>query len=149
MPDTFSQEKRSEIMRKVKGKDTGLERRLFAMLAGMRLNGWKKNVEDLVGRPDAAFIGKRVVIFVDGCFWHGCPHCARPLPETNREYWERKINRNIERDERSRLALINDGWHVIRIWGHEMRDPSARAKIRSQIRKALAKSETPVPKRPW
>ncbi|NLE45179.1 MAG: very short patch repair endonuclease [Chloroflexi bacterium] len=109
-------------MQSVKGKGNRLERRLWALLAGCHLRGWKKNVEGILGKPDAAFINQRVAVFVDGCFWHGCPHCRRKLPETNREYWETKIKRNVERAQRYNEQLRQDGWVVVRIWEHEMDD---------------------------
>lgn len=138
MPDNLTPEDRRKTMRAVKGKGTSLERRLSAMLAGMQLSGWKKNVSDIVGKPDVVFPEERVVIFVDGCFWHGCPYCNRKLPETNREYWERKIRHNVERDKRNTQALIDDGWRVIRIWEHEMRNAATRRRIHSRIRQAIA-----------
>ena len=108
------------------------------MLAGVGLSGWKKNVDDIRGKPDVVFPKERILIFIDGCFWHGCPHCDRKLPQTNREYWERKIERNLERDKRNTQALANDGWRVIRIWEHEIRDEAMRSEIRSRIRDAIA-----------
>jgi len=137
MPDNLTPEDRRKTMRAVKGKGTSLERRLFSMLAGMKLHGWKKNVDDMVGKPDVVFPAQRVVIFVDGCFWHGCPHCNRKRPETNHEYWERKIGRTVERDKRNSQALAEDGWRVIRIWEHELKDAQGRSEARSTIRQAL------------
>ena len=129
-------------MQAVKGKGTGLERSLFAMLAGMRLSGWKRNFSDATGKPDAAFVSARVAIFVDGCFWHGCPHCNRNIPQTNREFWENKIRRTIERDSVNNEKLRQDGWTVIRIWGHEMKSVACREQIRRSIREALAAHES-------
>jgi len=111
------------------------------MLAGMRLSGWRKNYSAVVGKPDAAFPKEMVAVFVDGCFWHGCPHCNRKLPETNQEYWEGKIKRNIERDQCNTQLLTDDGWRVVRIWEHEIRDPSHLVRIRSRIRQAMGKTE--------
>ena len=136
MPDNLTPEDRRKTMQAVKGKGTSLERRLFAMLAGMRLQGWKKNVSTIVGKPDAVFPEERVIVFVDGCFWHGCPICNRKLPETNREYWVQKIGRNVERDRINTRLLIEDGWQVIRIWEHQMRNPADRREIRLKIRRA-------------
>lgn len=137
MSDNLTPEDRRKTMRAVKGKGTSIERQLSAMLAGMGLSGWKKNVDDIRGKPDIVFPEERVLIFVDGCFWHSCPHCDRKLPKTNREYWERKIERNIERDKRNNKVLADNGWEVIRIWEHEMRNEEARSKIRSRIRDAI------------
>lgn len=128
-------------MRAVKGKGTGLERRLFAMLAGMRLHGWRKNADDVIGKPDVVFDELRVAVFVDGCFWHGCPVCQRKLPETNREYWERKIQRNVERDRLRGATLEENGWRVVRIWEHEMRPGPTRAGLRARLREAIAEGE--------
>jgi len=138
MVDNLTPEDRCKTMRAVKGKGTSLERQLSAMLAGMGLSGWKKNVGDITGKPDVVFPQERVLIFVDGCFWHGCPHCNRKLPKTNREYWKRKIERNIERDKRNTQALVDNGWRVIRIWEHEMQNAVTRSKIRSRIHVAVA-----------
>jgi DNA mismatch endonuclease, patch repair protein len=138
MADNLTPEDRRKTMQAVKGKGTSIERQLSAMLAGMGLSGWKKNVDDIRGKPDVVFPKERILIFIDGCFWHGCPHCDRKLPKTNREYWERKIERNLERDKRNTQALANDGWRVIRIWEHEIRDEAMRSEIRSRIRDAIA-----------
>ncbi len=138
MADNLKLEDRRKTMQAVKGKGTSLERRLFSMIAGMGLKGWKKNAGEIAGKPDVVFSTEHVAIFADGCFWHGCPHCDRMLrPQTNRKYWEKKIRRNIERDHMNNEKLCRSGWYVIRIWEHEMSHPSARKRIRSEIRKAL------------
>ena len=139
MPDNLTPEDRHKTMQAVKGKGTRLERRLSSMLAGMRIKGWHKNVRDIIGKPDIVFPEEWLIIFIDGCFWHGCPHCNRKLPETNKEYWERKIQRNVERAKIQNQKLTEDGWTVIRIWEHELRDPYARATIRTEIRQTLSK----------
>jgi DNA mismatch endonuclease (patch repair protein) len=74
----------------------------------------------LPGRPDLVFIGPRLAVFVDGCFWHGCTIC-RNRPATNREFWERKINGTIQRDAETNSRLADLGWKVVRIWEHEVR----------------------------
>jgi len=138
MVDNLKPEDRRKTMRAVKGKGTTPERRLFAMLAGMGLKGWRKNAGDIIGKPDVVFNNEQVAIFVDGCFWHGCPHCQRKLmPETNREYWERKINRNIERAKSNNQKLLENRWIVIRIWEHELKTQTDRERIRNEIRQAL------------
>lgn len=137
MVDNLTPEDRRKTMQAVKGKGTSLERQLSAMLAGMGLSGWKKNVSDITGQPDVVFPQEQVLIFIDGCFWHGCPQCNRKLPQTNREYWERKIARNVARDKRNTQSLADSGWRVIRIWEHEMQDATTRNDIRSRVREAL------------
>ena len=93
MVDNLKPEDRRKTMRAVKGRRTRLEKRLFSMLAGMNLRGWKQNYAKVAGKPDAVFLQQKLAIFVDGCFWHGCPVCRRKLPQTNRKYWQTKIAR--------------------------------------------------------
>lgn len=138
MSDNLSPEDRRKTMQAVKGKGTKLEKRLWAMLAGMGLKGWKKNVDAITGKPDVVFTSQQVAVFIDGCFWHGCPHCRRKLPQTNREYWERKIKRNVELAQLHNEQLQRGGWAVVRIWEHEMADT---ALVRARIRHALENEE--------
>jgi DNA mismatch endonuclease (patch repair protein) len=138
MSDNLSPEDRRKTMQAVKGRGTRLEKRLWAMLAGMGLKGWKKNAETITGKPDVVFTNRRVAVFIDGCFWHGCPHCERKLPKTNRDYWERKIKRNVELAQLHNEQLQRDGWTVVRIWEHEIADT---AMIRARILRALENKE--------
>lgn len=117
--DSFDKEKRSEIMKAVRSSDTKLEKRLAQELwrNGIR---YRKNVKDLMGKPDFAMKKYKVVIFVDSCFWHGCPeHCR--IPQSNTEYWVSKINRNMERDKQTTQHYLDNNWTVIRIWEHQMK----------------------------
>ena len=82
-----------------------------AGLPGYRLH-WKK----AAGRPDVCFPGRKVAVFVNGCYWHRCPHCALPLPKTNVEFWTTKFARNQARDERNHQQLLDMGWTVLVIW---------------------------------
>lgn len=137
MADNLTPEARRKTMQAVKGKGTRLEKRLFSMLAGMGLRGWTKNVDAVIGKPDVAFLGKRVAVFIDGCFWHGCPHCHRILPRTNRKYWKRKIERNIALAKSTNRRLRADGWVVIRIWEHQMKQVAERDKVKAALRRFL------------
>ena len=130
--DVFSPEKRSAVMRRVKGRDTGPEmvvrRALRALGVGYRLGG-----ASLPGRPDVVMKGRRAVIFVHGCFWHG-HHCARGArqPKANADYWRAKIGRNRERDRTSEEALAAEGWRVLTLWECELKDAEAlTARLRS------------------
>lgn len=140
MPDNLSPENRRKAMRAIKSRGTSCERALWAMLAGMRLKGWRKNPADVPGKPDVVFDAEKAAIFVDGCFWHGCPLCDRGVPETNREYWLRKIERNRRRAEEVTEILRAQGWTVLRIWEHQMRRErdAVREKIRSVLRRFQA-----------
>jgi DNA mismatch endonuclease (patch repair protein) len=83
-------------------------------------------------RPDIVFTRRRLAVFVDGCFWHGCPSHGR-TPDTNSEYWTAKLAGNADRDRRQSAQLISDGWTVIRVWEHDSLDTMC-----DRIRKALA-----------
>lgn len=128
-------------MRRVRATDTSCEVLLRTQLhrRGLRYRLHTK----LPGKPDLAFASARVVVFVDGCFWHGCPeHCR--IPNTNRDYWERKIARNRERDAAATATLRREGWRVIRIWEHQMASPAAlRAAIRRIERAVRQAQEVP------
>ncbi len=145
MSDNLRPEDRRKTMQAVKGKGTRLEKRLFAMLAGMGLKGWKKNVESITGKPDVAFVNLQVAVFIDGCFWHGCPYCRRKLPKTNRKYWERKIKRNVALAKSHNRQLRRDGWTVIRIWEHEIAD---RSRSTTRILNALQSKESGSERKP-
>lgn len=73
---------------------------------------------DVKVRPDVVFTRVRVAVFVDGCFWHGCPE-HQVVPKSNRDYWVPKLRRNVERDRAADEALTADGWTVVRVWEHE------------------------------
>jgi DNA mismatch endonuclease (patch repair protein) len=116
MPDVFNKEQRSHIMAKVLGKNTSPERAVRKLLfeLGYRYRVHQKN---LPGKPDIVFPKKRKAIFVHGCFWHQHPGCkAADRPSSNSDYWDKKLNRNVERDKKnlSDLRLIN--WDIIIIW---------------------------------
>jgi DNA mismatch endonuclease, patch repair protein len=141
MTDNLSPADRKRAMQAVKSKATKLEKKLCGMLAGMRLKGWKKNPQQITGKPDIAFPSERVAIFVDGCFWHCCPTCRRKMPITNTDYWERKIHRNVTLASKYNRQLRREGWIVVRIWEHEMRDRTrARLRVRAAISNRSAKS---------
>ena len=138
MSDNLKPEDRQKTMRAVKGKRTSLERRLFSMLAGMGANGWRQNATDIIGKPDVVFENQRVAIFVDGCFWHGCPVCKRKLPQTNHRYWEEKINRNKQLARTHNRRLRRRGWIVVRVWEHEIGPKQDLHRARLKIRRVLA-----------
>ncbi len=109
--------------------------RAHLMRGGFR--GWRMNAKDVVGHPDFVFDEKRLAVFVDGCFWHGCPACHRP-PSSNQEYWTQKVGRNKKRDRRVSRELRRDDWVVLRIWEHELR--CASHSVMRRILKALENS---------
>ena len=120
--DTVSPEVRSKTMRAVRSRNNkSTERKLRASLSGAGISGWKLNVPDLPGKPDFVFESHRLIVFVDGCFWHGCPDCYR-RPSSSQEYWDAKVKRNSERDKKNTAVLESSGWRVLRIWEHELSD---------------------------
>jgi len=122
MADVFSPEKRSEVMRAVKGRDTTPELRVRRAAHALGLR-FRLNRNDLPGKPDIVFPGRRLALFVHGCFWHGhdCPRGAR-MPATNADYWKAKIARNTARDARTATELANLGWRTAVIWECETRN---------------------------
>lgn len=119
MTDRLTPEKRSWLMSRVKSKDTSIEKVVRSELfrRGYR---FRKNVSSLPGKPDIVFIRKRVAVFIDGDFWHG--YRFREWKERRPEKWQRKIENNRRRDAKNIWALRKDGWRVIRIWQHEIKD---------------------------
>jgi DNA mismatch endonuclease (patch repair protein) len=109
---------RSQQMSRIRGKDTTPERVLRSALwaAGFR---YRVHHETPVGRPDVVFPTEKVAVFIDGCFWHGCPlHYVRP--RSREEFWSAKLTENLRRDRQQTMELEELGWRVLRIWEHEV-----------------------------
>ena len=134
MTDVFSPEKRSAVMRRVKGKDTAPELAVRRLLTRMGV-GYRLHRADLPGKPDIVMAGRKLAVFVHGCFWHGhdCARGAR-TPKANRDYWQAKIGRNLARDERHRAALAQMGWRVETLWECELKD---EAGLQDRLRQIL------------
>lgn len=135
MSDVFDPAKRSAVMRRVKGRDTGPEKTVRRLLTGLG-SRYRLHRKDLPGKPDIVMAGRRLAIFVHGCFWHGhdCARGAR-VPKANRDYWLAKVARNRERDVASRAALEAAGWRVETIWECELKDEAA---LRARLARMLA-----------
>ncbi len=115
-------------MKSNRGKDTQLEIRFRRALRDRGLLGYRINVRKLPGKPDVAWIGRKIAVFLHGCFWHGCPTCGAKknlIPTTRAEYWSQKVETNKERDARNRALLESDGWTVLVYWEHEVRSDLA------------------------
>lgn len=108
------------------------ELKLVTLFRAAGITGWRRN-QKLPGKPDFVFRAQGVAMFVDGCFWHGCARCYR-RPSSNREYWDAKVLRNRARDRAVTAALKSQGWRVLRIWEHELKDIERLVK---RMRKAL------------
>jgi len=117
----YTTKKRSKIMSKIKGKDTKPEIQFRKKLweKGIR---YRINNKKLLGKPDIIIKKYKIVIFIDGIFWHGYKWEERkPKIKSNREYWIPKIERNIQRDKENNKKLSDEGWQVIRFWEHEIK----------------------------
>jgi DNA mismatch endonuclease (patch repair protein) len=124
--DNVSRLVRSRTMAAVKSTgNRSTERVLRARLVRSGFRGWRMHARDVAGCPDFVFDEARVAVFVDGCFWHGCPACRRP-PSSNQEYWTKKVARNVARDRRNARALRKDGWRVVRVWECALRSDAGK-----------------------
>ena len=114
---------RSEIMKRVKNKNSAAELALRSALhaEGLRFR-LHRRVEGVT--VDIVFPGPKVAVFVDGCFWHGCPKHAT-FPKSNQDYWLPKLAENKDRDKRQSKYLQGMGWKVIRVWEHDCLPPAA------------------------
>ena len=123
MADVFSEEKRSWIMSRVKGRDTTPE---LAVRSIIHRHGYRFRLhrKDLPGCPDIVLPRHRKIVFVHGCFWHGHKGCGKSSrPATNRKFWNTKIDGNIARDKKAVGRLRRSGWSVLVVWECELRDP--------------------------
>jgi DNA mismatch endonuclease (patch repair protein) len=102
-------------MRANRARDTGPERRLRRALREAGLGGYRLNWRKAPGRPDIAYPGRHLAIFVHGCFWHHCARCYPNLPKSHSAFWARKFELNRDRDSRKRVALEAQGWIVLEI----------------------------------
>lgn len=122
-------------MSRVRGR--GNERTEIALMRIFRRHkiiGWRRN-QKLFGHPDFVFREQRLAIFVDGCFWHGCPKHGS-YPAIHRAFWIRKLGRNRERDKLVNKVLAKQGWKVLRIWEHDLvrkRECMTVCRIRRQL----------------
>jgi DNA mismatch endonuclease (patch repair protein) len=128
LTDVYPPDKRSAVMARVKGRGTGPELVVRRLLWGLGAR-YRLNRKDLPGKPDIVMAGRRLVVFVNGCFWHGhdCARGAR-VPKANRDYWLGKVARNRARDAETRERLEAAGWRVETVWECELKDRDALEK---------------------
>jgi DNA mismatch endonuclease (patch repair protein) len=117
MTDKFDKATRSRIMSSIKGSNTKME---LAVKPTLEALGFEYQPKDVFGNPDFAHKEQMVAVFLDGCFWHGCPEHYRQ-PETNVKDWAKKIDANRKRDIGATKLLEGSGWRVIRIWEHDLK----------------------------
>jgi DNA mismatch endonuclease (patch repair protein) len=170
MPDVFTKAKRSEVMSRIRSRgNRDTELALARLLRRHKISGWRRHVQVRIAecrmrnkskrgaavfplrtphsefrtfavRPDFVFPKSRTAIFVDGCFWHGCPRHATK-PKNNRAFWHRKLSANKTRDRLVNRTLRRAGWRVLRIWEHEL----ARNNEACLLRRIRANQLIPFP----
>lgn len=124
---------RSRIMSAVRSSgNKTTEERLIIIMRRHGITGWRRRWP-LLGKPDFVFPESRLIVFVDGCFWHGCPRCYT-APKQNAEFWAEKVRRNISRDRKNERKLRAEGWHVVRIWEHALKNDVV---VANRIRRLL------------
>lgn len=137
MADKLTKEQRHLCMSHIHGKDTRPE--VFVRKSLWRLGfRYRLNASDLPGKPDIVFPKYRTVIFINGCFWHGHEGCKKfTVPETNRDFWMAKIDRNKQRDSDNTAALQSSGWKVLIVWECELSTKDKREQTINRISKLL------------
>lgn len=119
--DVKTTEQRSKNMSAVRGSgNKTTEISFIKILKANQITGWRRNIK-MYGNPDFVFPKKKILVFIDGCFWHGCKK-HKPLPKSNRQFWSKKIARNIERDNEVNFHYRYSKWSVVRIWEHNLKN---------------------------
>lgn len=137
MVDKVSKETRSKIMSAIRSKNTKPE---VSLRKALWAKGFRYRAQYGKEKIDIAFPSMKVAIFVDGCFWHGCPIHSH-IPKSNKGYWVPKLKKNIERDLTNNSKLKTEGWIVLRFWEHELNNVDAVIK---QIEYEIKEKETPI-----
>ncbi len=120
-------------MSRVRGRgNKSTEEKLVTLLRAAGIKGWRRHLA-LPGTPDFGFRKERLAIYVDGCFWHGCPRCYT-RPATNQDFWDKKVEDNRARDRRVDGELRTSGWKLMRIWAHSLKN---EASVIRRIQRAL------------
>lgn len=146
MADVFSKRKRSEVMARIRGRgNKATELALVSFFRAQRITGWRRQTEvriqnsevrNFSARPDFVFKKLKLAVFVDGCFWHGCPRHATK-PKNHRTFWQRKLSANKSRDALVTRTLRRAGWRVLRVWEHELTSKNA-ARLARRLSAAIS-----------
>lgn len=140
MADRMSSAQRSLTMSRIRSTGNATTELRFRRLArAAHIVGWRRG-SALAGRPDFVFALQRIVVFIDGCFWHRCPRCYAP-PKSNRRYWKGKAARNVARDRLINRHLRAHGWRILRLWEHSLREEPDRCVRRLQTLLLRARSD--------
>lgn len=137
MTDWLTPRQRSRNMASIRSKGNKTTELLFArVLRVAGISGWRRH-QDIPGKPDFVFRDERLAVFIDGCFWHGCPRCYR-LPQDNRAYWSQKVISNRRRDRLSVQRLKQNGWKVLRVWEHALEGEKDRRRVLERLSRVLS-----------
>ena len=112
----------SRIMSLIKGKNTGPELAVRKALTARGLSGYRLQWKKAPGRPDVCYPGRKIAIFIHGCYWHRCPHCKPSAPRTHQDFWNEKFRKNKARDKIKLRELRQSGWKVLILWECQVRD---------------------------
>ena len=137
MADRIDSAKRSEIMRRIGRSATQPELVVRELFRRAGYKGYRFNLTSVLSKPDICWKGRKIAIFVHGCFWHGhdCRH-GRRLPSSNKKYWKNKLARNVERDKQNQRALLRQGWRILVIWECQL---SHDEKVAQKIKQFMAR----------
>lgn len=139
MADVFTKAERSQIMSLVRGRgNKATELRMIALFHANSVTGWRRNAR-VFGKPDFVFRAAKLAVFVDGCFWHGCPRHAT-MPANNRPFWKAKLARNAARDRDVTRTLRKAGWRVVRVWECDLAKTALWPRVARRLARALAKA---------
>lgn len=122
------------VMQANRSKNTRPELLVRQSLRAAGFPGYRLHWKKAPGSPDVCYPGRKVAVFVNGCYWHRCPYCALPLPRTNVEFWSEKFARNRSRDERDQQLLLQDGWTVLVAWECRLKGSRLEATTRDLVR---------------
>ena len=139
--DPLTQQQRSALMRSIRSKGNRSTEGLVADTLRRRgIDGWTNHCKELPGTPDFYFADYRLALFVHGCFWHVCPKCNRRTPRSRRSFWTRKLDENRRRDQRVRRKLWRNGYHVVRVWEHDLKGETWIRRLESKLEKLKSTS---------
>ncbi len=127
----------SKIMSKIRAKNTKPELLLRKALWNNGLRGYRLHWKKVSGKPDISYPGRKLAIFVHGCYWHRCPYCKPSMPKSHKRFWKAKFEKNKERDQRKRKKLKSEGWNILTFWECQIKKKPKNCT--QKIRKAYKK----------
>lgn len=141
--DPLNEVERSKRMASVRSSgNKSTELVVEAKLIEHGIVNWTKHPKGIIGKPDFYFRDVKLAVFVNGCFWHACPKCKRNTPRSSQDYWRNKIESNRRRDNRNYRRLRQEGFHVIRIWEHELKHEAWLKRLKSMLNRLRAPEHT-------